>query len=84
MTRAAGASFRPPLVNKALLPPSLPYSGLHMSGYGGVFISHRGSHLIPVRVDCKNRLITHISFFKKVFSKRDILEKKEKKCLRAL
>lgn len=54
---ARAASFRPPLLNKPLLPPSLPYSGLHMRGYGGVFISHRGSHLIPVRVDCK-RLIT--------------------------
>lgn len=72
MTRSA--SFRPPLVNKPLLPPSLPYSGLHMSGYGGVFISHRGSHLIPVCVDCQS--VKSPVFLKKKVFKNDILGKK--------
>lgn len=47
---ARAASFHIPLA-KPFLPPSFPYSRLHVRGYGRIVVGHRGSHFIPVRVD---------------------------------
>ena len=64
------ASFRLPLV-KPLLPPSFPYSRLHMRGCGRIVIGHRGSHLIPVRVDYDRLILVK---FKKSWESHELFE----------